>query len=202
MQNFEQNATSTDKLLMVFGSVVGGAVSLVMIENAPPAQVAVVCSLATACLAIVWSQLTKPSLWWTAVGAIAGIVIGPSAVLSESLADTRTPVEFRVRLTIVGLQNLAGFIAGMLLGRKKYNPHVPSIRTFLSRLSALTVGIFAVNVTIKFIVAGLEEARSFSSRLNTSSTTLITALVVPSIVGYLLTKRRTNVKQPEIVGSE
>lgn len=94
---------------------------------------------------------------------------------------------------MVGLQGLAGFIAGMLLGRKIHNPHVPSLRTFLSRLSALTAGIFAVNVTAKFIFAGLEAARSYSSRLSTSTTIFVTALVIPGLIGYLLTERQTNI---------
>ncbi|PSB16146.1 hypothetical protein C7B61_02335 [filamentous cyanobacterium CCP1] len=195
MQNFEQNATSIDKLLMVFGSVAGGSVALMVIRSAPPVQAAIACSFVTACLAFACTQLTKPSLWWTALGAIAGIIIGDSAVLSESLADAQAPLEFRVRLIIVGLQGLAGFVAGMLLGRKIHNPHVPSLRTFLSRLSALTAGLFAVNVTAEFIVAGLEEARSYSSRLSTSTTIFVTALVIPGVIGYLLTDRRSNVER-------
>ena len=195
MQNFEQNATSIDKLLMVFGSVAGGVISLTVIRSAPPVQAAIVCSLFTACLAFACAQLTKPSLWWTAVGAIAGVIIGTSAVLSESLADAEAPLEFRARLLIVGLQGLAGFIAGMVLGRKIHNPHVPSLRTFLSRLSALTAGLFAVNVTAEFIITGLEEARSYSSRLSTSTTIFVTALAIPGIIGYLLTDRRSNVER-------
>lgn len=193
MQNFEQNATSINKLLMVFGSVAGGFVALMVIRALPPVQAAIVCSLVSACLAFACTLLTKPSLWWTSVGAIAGIIIGTSAVLSESQADA--PPEFQVRLLMVGLQGLAGFIAGMILGRKIHNPHVPSLRTFLSRLSALTAGLFAVNVTAEFIVAGLEEARSYSSRLSTSTTIFITALVIPGVIGYLLTDRRTNAER-------
>jgi hypothetical protein len=193
MRNFEQNATSTDKLLMAFGSVVGGTVSLMVIRALPLVQAAIVCSLFTACLAFACAQLTKPSLWWTAVGAIAGIIIGTSAVLSDSLEGA--PLEFRVRLTIVGLEALAGFIGGMLLGRKIHNPHVPSLKTFLSTLGALTTGVFAVTVTLKFIFAGLEEARSLSSRLSTSTTMLITTFVIPGAIGYLLTERRSNVER-------
>ncbi|WP_416674832.1 hypothetical protein [Egbenema bharatensis] len=193
MQNFEQNATSTDKLLMVFGSVAGGTVSLLVIRALPPVPAAIVCSLVAACLAVACTLLTKPSLWWTAVGAIAGVIIGTSAVLSESQADA--PPEFQVRLLMLGLQGVAGFIAGMLLGRKLHNPHVPPLRMFLFRVSALTTGIFAVNVTAEFIVAGLEEARSYSSRLSTSTTIFITTLVIPGIIGYLLTERRSNVER-------
>lgn len=189
MRNFEQNADSKHRLLMLFSSVVGGVVSLILVISVSPVQAAVICSFVTACLAFACTQLTKPSLWWMALGAIAGIIIGTSEVLSEYLP---TPLEFRVRLTIIGLQGLAGFIAGMLLGRKIHNPHVPPLKTFLSRLGALTAGLFAVVVTIKFIFAGLEAARALSSRLSTTSTLLITALVVPGIVGYLLTERGTD----------
>ncbi|MFQ4141894.1 hypothetical protein [Chlorogloeopsis sp. ULAP02] len=195
MQNFEQNASSLDRLLIVFGSVAGGAISLIVIRSVPLVQAAIICSFVTACLVIACTQLTKPAIWWTALGAIAGITIGTSAVLSESLADAQTTLGFRVRLIIVGMHILAGLIAGMILGRKIHNPHVPPLRIFLSRLSALTVGIFAVNVTGEYIVAGLEEARSFSSRLSTSSTILITAIAVPGVIGYLLTERRTGMNQ-------
>jgi hypothetical protein len=165
-------------------------------------QAVIACGLVTAGLAIACTQIAKPTLWWTAVGSIAGIIIGTSTVLSEFLADTHASLEFQVRCTLAGLQGLAGLIAGMLLGRKIHNPHVPPLKTFLSRSGALTAGIFAVTVTIKFIFAGLEAARSLSSRLSTSSTILITILVVPGVIGYLLTERRTDVKRSETSESE
>lgn len=187
---------------MAFGSAAGGAIALLVVRAVPPVQAAIVCSLVTACLAVVCTQLTKPSLWWVAVGVIAGDIIGTSIVLSEALGDAQALFEVRVRLIIVGIQSLAGFIAGMLLGRKIHNPHVPPLKTFLSRLSALTAGIFAVLVTVRYVVDGLEAARSFSSRLSTTTTILITAFVVPGAIGYLLTERRTNVKRSETSESE
>ncbi|WNZ22396.1 hypothetical protein HJG54_05670 [Leptolyngbya sp. NK1-12] len=202
MRNFEQNANSLDKLLMFISSVVGGAVSLMLIKNAPPEQAAIVCSLVMAGLSIACTQLTKPSLWWTAVGAIAGIIIGTGIALSEFVAQGQAPFELRVRCIIVGVQGLAGFIAGMLLGRKIHNPHVPPLKTFLSRLGALTTGLFGATVTIEYILAGLEVARSLSSRLSTTSTVLITTFVVPGAIGYLLTEHRTNIKRSETSESE
>jgi MFS family permease len=198
MEDFQQNATSLDKLLMLISSVVGGAVSSTVIREASPEQAAVVCSLATAVLVIACTQLHRPALWWTAVGAIAGIIIGTSASISDAAAEAETPpLEFRVRCTIAGFQAGAGFITGMLLGRKIHNPHVPSLRTFLSTLGALTTGIYAVNITLRYIVAGLEAAQSLSGRLSISSTMLITALVIPGVVGYLLVERRAEVRQSE-----
>lgn len=194
MQNFEQKATVTEKLLMGFGSVVGGAVSLMVISALPSVQAAIFCSLFLAGLAFASTQLTKPSLWWTTIGAIAGVIIGTSAVLASARAEVG-PLEFQTRLLMVGLPGVSGFIAGMLLGRKIHNPHIPSLKTFLSRLSALTIGIFAINVTAEFIFAGLEEARSYSSRLSTSTTIFITSLVIPGLLGYLLTERRNNVER-------
>jgi hypothetical protein len=194
MQNFEQQATVTEKLLMGFGSVVGGAVSLMVISALPSVQAAIFCSLFLAGLAFASTQLTKPSLWWTTIGAIAGVIIGTSAVLASARAEVG-PLEFQTRLLMVGLPGVSGFIAGMLLGRKIHNPHVPSLKTFLSRLSALTIGIFAINVTAEFIFAGLEEARSYSSRLSTSTTIFITSLVIPGLLGYWLTERRIDAER-------
>jgi hypothetical protein len=197
MQNFEQNASTSDRLMMAFGSAAGGALALLMIRAASPVQAMIVCSLVTACLTVVCTQLNKPLLWWAMVGAIVGINIGTSWVVSEvvRVRDVQTLFDFRFRLLLVGVQGLAGFIAGMLLGRKIHNPHVPPLKTFLSRLGALTVGTYATIVTIEYVVHGLEAARSFSSRLSTSTTIWITAFVAPGVIGYLLTERRTRKKQ-------
>jgi MFS family permease len=198
MEDFQPNTMSPNKLLISIGSVVGGAVSSTVIREAPPEQAAVICSVTTAVLVIACTQLHRPALWWTAVGAIAGIIIGTSASISDAAAEAQTPpLEFRVRCTIAGFQGGAGFISGMLLGRKIHNPDVPSLRTFLSTLGALTTGIYAIDITLRYIVAGLEAAQSLSDRLSISSTMLITTLVLPGVVGYLLVQSGTEISQSE-----
>jgi hypothetical protein len=107
---------------------------------------------------------------WGACHAIVGI----SAAPSEFQADAFPP-KFQVCLLMVELWGLTGFIAGMLPGRTLHI-HIPLLNAFLAKLSALTVGIFAVNVTAEFIFAGLEEAWAYSSRLSTSTTIFMTAL--------------------------
>jgi hypothetical protein len=56
----------------------------------------------------------------------------------------------------------------------------------LRSISALTTGIFAVLVTIVFLHSGLDQARTFSSRLSTSLTILVASVVVPGWLASLL----------------
>lgn len=92
-------------------------------------------------------------------------------------------------------QALAGFISGLLLGRRIPQSHLPTLKDFLSSLSAVTVSRYAVIITGRFIVDGLEPARSLSSRLSVSTTILITLMAMPGALGYLLSQRR----QPPVV---
>jgi NAD/NADP transhydrogenase beta subunit len=129
-------------------------------------------------------------LWWMVVGAIAGMILGISGVLAGSLAESKDPLDLDLRLTLVVAQSIAGFIAGVILGRKIHEAHLPTLKDLLSSLSALTVGLFATIVTLRFIVEGLEPARTLSSRLSVSTTILITLLAIPGAIGYLLANRR------------
>ncbi|MFM7424001.1 MAG: hypothetical protein ACKO7W_03220, partial [Elainella sp.] len=75
-------------------------------------------------------------------------------------------------------------------GYKTTRANIPPLGTFLSRLSGVTAGLYAIVVTVDFIWEGLEEARTLSSRLSATTTILITALILPAIVGYLIAESR------------
>ena len=77
-------------------------------------------------------------------------------------------------------------LAAATIGLKTPQAHLPTLKDVISSLSALTVGLFALLVTGRFIWEGLEPARALSSRLSVSTTILITLLAIPGALGYLL----------------
>ncbi len=190
MRNLQNHFDSIDKLLMFLGTIAGGTITLFAIEHLSPEQAALVSAILIAILSFAATKLSAPRWWWLCNGAIAGMIIGLGSVLSETLAETKQPLDFRVRCTVIGLQLLAGFVAGFFWGRRTPKANIPPLRTFLSRLSAVTAGLYAIVVTIDFIWEGLEEARTLSSRLSATTTILITALIMPGIVGYLIAESR------------
>jgi MFS family permease len=190
MRELQNHFDAADKLLMFLGTIAGGTITLIVIERLSPEQAALASTILLACLSFAATELSNPRRWWLCVGAIAGIIIGLGSVLSETLAENRKPLDFEVRCTILGLQMLAGFAAGFFWGRKEPKTHIPPLKTFLSRLSAITAGLYAIVVTIDFVQEGLEEARTLSSRLSAATTILITALIIPGIIGYLIAESR------------
>lgn len=186
MQNFISSISPKAKIYLFIGAIAGGLLTLAIVQRFPPTQAALLSAITLSLLSLFSTQITHPTLWWTGTGAIGGIIIGLAAVLEETFADTKTGLAFSDRLTILALQGIAGFVSGVILGRKSENAQVPTLREFLSRSSALTAGMFAIVVTTSFLREGLEVARTLSSRLSATTTILATALVIPGIVGYLL----------------
>jgi hypothetical protein len=191
MQNFQRDSGTKEKLLMLAGTLLGGFITMTVVTTLPIEQSTLVSSIALASLIVTCAYLSNPMLWWIGVGAIAGMIIGLGGVMAGHLAEEKEPLEANLRLTFVTFQSTAGFIAGILLGRKIHQAHLPTLKEFLSSLSALTVGLFAVVVTSCFIVEGLIPAQKLSGRLSASTTILITLLAIPGAIGYLLANRRT-----------
>lgn len=191
MRDFQKSLGLKEKLLMLAGVIVGGGTSLLIFSSLVIEKTALICSVILASLIVLCAYISNPIIWWAAVGAIAGILIGTGGVMAEHLTQEQAPLELNLRLTFVAFQCIAGFISGVLLGRKTHKDHLPTLRGFLSSLSALTVGLFAVIVTARFVVDGLEPARFLSSRLSVSTTILITLIAVPGAIGYFLAEHRS-----------
>jgi len=190
MQNYPKISGPRQSLLLIAGTFVGVALTLVIITQLPLEQAAVVSSISLASLIVACAYISKPLYWWIGVGAIAGMIIGLGGIMAEHLAAEKEPIGVHLRLIIVGGLSLAGGISGMVLGRRIPQAHLPTLKDFLSSLSAVTVGLFAIVVTWRFVVDGLELARTLSSRLSASTTILITLLAMPGAMGYLLSQRR------------
>ena len=124
------------------------------------------------------------------MGAIAGVIIGLGGVLAGSIAEGKETIDDSLRLVFVISQCLAGFLAGIILGRRKQTAAQPSLTELLGSLGGLTVGIYALVITGRFITQGLIPAQELLHRLETSTTVLATLLAVPGAIGYLLTHRK------------
>lgn len=192
MQDFKRDLSSKHRLLLLMGSVVGGAITLVIITTLPLTQASLVSAIILAGLIVICSFLSNPVFWWICVGAIAGMIVGIGGVMGSNLAEAKNPLPSE-RLAFVVVQGIAGIISGMFLARRAHKPYMPTLKEFTSSLSALTAGIFAVVVTLRFILDGLEPARALSSRLSVSITILITIVSIPGTIAYLLAERRRKV---------
>lgn len=189
IQNYPKISGPKQSLLLLTGTGVGVALTLAIITQLPLNQAAVVSSLGLGSLIVACAYISRPLYWWIGVGAIAGMLIGLGGVLAGHLAAEKEPLSMNLRLMFVAFQSTAGFISGVLLGRRIPQAHLPTLKDFISSLSAVTVGLFAIIVTGRFIVDGLEPARTLSSRLSVSTTILITLLAMPGALGYLLSQR-------------
>jgi hypothetical protein len=90
--------------------------------------------------------------------------------------QTGLPDEVRKRAIAIACLGLAGLVSGTLLGWSLHKNQIRHPRKLLKAASALTTGIFALFVTLKFIQAGLDPARILSSKLSVSLTISCVAL--------------------------
>lgn len=176
--------------LRLAGAVAGGTVAYIVTSNLGRLDSALACASAIACSSFANTRHSKPVLWWAYLGTIAGGIVGTASVLADSIAQSSLASEVAARCTVVGFLSTSGLISGICLGRNLHKVHIPTPREFLKGASALTTGIFAVVVTIKFILQGIDPARTLSSRLSTATTILVASLVVPGWIGYQLGRFR------------
>ncbi|WP_052050872.1 hypothetical protein [Leptolyngbya sp. KIOST-1] len=175
-------------LVMALGTAVSVAITLGIVTQLPLAQATVVTALGLSSLIVACAYISRPVYWWMAVGAIAGMIIGVGGIMTGHMAAEKETMSPQLRLVFAAFQATAGFIAGVLVGRKTPQAHLPSLKEFLSSLSAITVGLYALVVTGRFLWEGLDPARTLSSRLSVSTTILITVLAIPGAIGYLLSQ--------------
>ncbi len=189
MQNLPQATGPQQSLIMALGTAIGVAITLGIVTQLPLAQATIITSLGLSSLIVACAYVSRPVYWWMGVGAIAGMIIGLGGILAGQMAAEKESLSLNLRLMFVTFQAMAGLIAGVLLGRKTPQAHLPTLKDFLSSLSAITVSLYAVVVTGRFLWEGLDPARTLSSRLSVSTTILITLLAIPGVLGYLLGQR-------------
>lgn len=195
MEELPKTLRRKDKLFLFMGSVLSAAITLFLITNLPTVQGFLISAIMLASLIVFCAYVSNPMLWWMGVGAIAGIIVGIDVIFGGELTKSKAGFPLEVRLTFVAFQSIAGLISGVVLGRRVHKPQLPTLKDFLSSVSGITVGMFALLVTTNFILHGIESARALSSRLSTTTTILITLLVIPGSIGYILAQRATKVKK-------
>lgn len=178
-----------EKVWLIVGTVLGGAITGSIVTQLPIAQAATLSSVLLASLVLVCASVSQRVVWWIGVGAIAGCIIGIGGVLAGYLTEENEPIERNLRLVFVVSQCLAGFLAGIILARRKRNAAQPTLGTLLGSLGGLTVSIYALVITGRFITQGLIPAQELLHRLETSTTVLATLLAVPGVIGYTVARR-------------
>ncbi|MFM7170283.1 MAG: hypothetical protein ACKOYH_05430, partial [Cyanobium sp.] len=123
-------------------------------------------------------------------GAAAGGLLGTASSLAAKAQQLPQAAHLSTRLATVMVLALAGVVGGLCLGRDADHPNRRHPRDLLRSASALTTGLFAVMVTLAFLHQGLEGARAYSSRLSTTLTIVVTAVVVPGWLAQQLRKGR------------
>jgi hypothetical protein len=113
------------------------------------------------------------------VGLLAGVMTGTAYSLAERVHELSPAAHGGSRLAMLLALGLAGLFGGLRLGRDARQPERRHPRDLLRSASALTTGLFALMVTLAFLHLGLEGARAFSSRLSTTLTIVVTAVVLP-----------------------
>ncbi|HIK46315.1 MAG TPA: hypothetical protein IGR64_15760 [Leptolyngbyaceae cyanobacterium M65_K2018_010] len=190
MHNLHESLGLKNKLLVILGTLVGGGITWVVITQLSIVQATIVSSILLAGLVVSCAHLSNQVFWWMALGAIASTIIGLGGVMAEHLANHQEPFEQDLRWLFAVCQSLAGFIAGSILGRRMPTANLPTLKDFLEDLGGLTVGLYALVITSRFIGAGLIPAQHLKDRLDAATTVLITLLVIPGALGYLLTRRQ------------
>jgi hypothetical protein len=181
------------ELIQSIGAIAGGSLAYAITRPLPELGSAFACAVTIITLsALTSTREAHPILWWTNVGAIAGGISGTAGVLA-STAGIPTPelnVAVSNRFMVIAFMGIAGFVSGLFLGRGCHQMNLPRPKEFLKGASALTTVAYAVLVTLKFALDGLDPARTLSSRLSTTTTILAAALAVPGWVGYRIGHHR------------
>lgn len=107
----------------------------------------------------------------------------------SAAASLHSPQE---RLAFVTLLGITGVLSGRRVGIDADAVAGRSVGDLLKSLSGTFSGLFGLLVSIAFVFNGLEEARTLSSRLTTSLTIIILALVGPGWFSHRLIIYRRN----------
>ncbi|MBM5818280.1 MAG: formylglycine-generating enzyme family protein [Cyanobacteria bacterium K_Offshore_surface_m2_239] len=118
--------------------------------------------------------------------ACCGGLLGTAMVVAEKIQASDPHAGFQLRLAMLGCLVVAGAIGGSSFSLDAANPGRRRPKDTLRSASALTTGIFAALVTLTFLHAGLDQARTVSSRLSTSLTILVLSLSGPGWLAHQL----------------
>lgn len=172
------------------GALIGALVGFALARHLGVVPSTLLSALTLAGGASLSGRMRQPLQWWGLIGAAAGALVGTACVLASVLQQNGPEQHLAQRALTVLILAAAGAIAGHNLSNGPLELGRRQPRELLRSASALTTGVFAAIVTFTFIHSGLDPARTFSSRLSTSLTILVTALAAPGWLTHLLTQRQ------------
>jgi hydrogenase/urease accessory protein HupE len=130
------------QLLLIVGTIMGGAINWAIITQLPIAQASIISSILLAGLFLVCATTSSRLWWWSTVGAIAGIIMGWGWVMAGYVAEESEPLEQNLRLVFVVCQCLAGLLVGIIAARRQQNTELPTLTGLLARLSGVTASLW------------------------------------------------------------
>lgn len=176
------------QLRRITAALIGAGVGYSLAQLLPLIPSTVLSALLLVGGTILADRLNGPLRWWGWIGTACGSLVGTASSLTTALrsaAAQQQPLEPRITVLLLAL---TGLIAGLQLsrtGRWRDNRHP---RDLLRSASALTTGAFAAVVTITYLSAGLDAARTLSSRLSTALTILVFSLIAPGWLVHLFSQ--------------
>ena len=140
------------------------------------------------------NRLHQPLLWWLGTGLCSGSFLGTASSMVNNVhqhgaTPANTPLE---RLLFIVVLGITGFFSGSRVGINPDAVEGRSIGDLLRTLSGTFTGVFGVLVGIAFVLGGLEEARTLSSRLTASLTIIVLGLLGPGWISHQLRMYQRN----------
>ncbi len=140
------------------------------------------------------NRLHQPLLWWSSIGLCSGSFLGTASSMVNNIqqhgaAPANTALE---RLLFIVVLGITGFFSGSRVGINPDAVEGRSIGDLLRTLSGTFTGVFGVLVGIAFVLGGLEEARTLSSRLTASLTIIVLGLLGPGWISHQLRMYQRN----------
>jgi len=132
------------------------------------------------------NRLHQPLLWWSGIGLCSGSFLGTASsmvnnIQQQGAAPANTALERFLFIVVLGI---TGFFSGSRVGINPDAVEGRSIGELLRTLSGTFTGVFGVLVGIAFVLGGLEEARTLSSRLTASLTIIVLGLLGPGWISH------------------
>ena len=174
-----------DMAALLLGAGIGYAINL----NLPLLTDVTISCIFLILLSRLRNRLKTPAQWWGSIGLCSGSFLGTASSMvhemqrADEAASAYSPWE---RLALIVILGITGVLAGRHVGIDPDAVEGRSIGDLLRSLSGTFTGVFGVLVAIAFVLNGLEEARTLSSRLTTTLTIIILGLVGPGWISHRL----------------
>lgn len=174
----------------LIGGLIGAGLGYALASRLPMVPSILLCSLVLTGGTGLSRLPQDASGWWGLIGAASGSLIGCGTVLAAALDQHDPSSSWPQRLLMVMLLAATGALSGRILSRRGRWPAERQPRELLRAASGLTTGAFAGIVAITYVHSGLDVARTLSSRLSTSLTILVIALLAPGWLSHLFSQRQ------------